>query len=227
MNMISVLTSLIAVPFYVGETFTFEVKFGFVSAGVMTLKTVEQTQKNGVQCWHFRLKTDGGVPFYKVKDEIHSFVSVSNFATVYYSKNINEGSYHKNTWISYDINNYKAIYPEGDTLDIPKGAVDPLAVFYYVRKLPLKEGAVFWVPYHVDRRSEMMKITVVKKEKVKVPYGEFECYLVEPTVSTGKNIFGADGGLKVWFTADEQKIPVLVDTKVFFGSMTGYLKDKK
>ncbi len=223
----NLLLALLSLPFYSGETLTFKVKYGFVSAGEMTLVVLGTEEKNGVSCWHFRLKADGGIPFYDVKDEIHSWVSVSDFATVYYQKDINEGSYHKNTWISYDPVSYKAFYPEGDTLDIPKGALDPLAVFYYARKLPLEEGKVFWLPYHVDRRSEMMKVEVKKKEKVKVPYGEFDCYLVEPKVSTGKNIFGAKGGLKIWFTADDQKLPVKVDTQVFFGSMTAELKDKK
>ncbi|MEO0140653.1 MAG: DUF3108 domain-containing protein [candidate division WOR-3 bacterium] len=216
-----------ALPFYSGETLTFKVKYGFISAGEMTLVVLGIEEKNGISCWHFRLRADGGIPLYNVKDEIHSWVSVSDFATVYYQKDINEGSYHKKAWIAYDPESYRAVYPEGDTLDIPKGALDPLAVFYYARKLPLDEGKVFWVPYHVDRRSEMMKVEVKNKERVKVPYGEFDCYLVEPRVSTGKNIFGAKGGLKIWFTADDQKLPVRVETQVTFGSMTAELKDKK
>ena len=227
MAMNILLAMAVSVPFYTGEALTYKVKYGFISAGEMTLRVLENEDKNGITCWHFRLKADGGIPFYDVKDEIHSWVSVADFATVYYQKDINEGSYHKNTWISYDPSNYRAVYPEGDTVDIPKGALDPLAVFYYARKLNLEEGKTYWVPYHVDRRSEMMKVEVKKKEKVKVPYGEFDCYLVEPKVSTGKNIFGAKGGLKIWFTADDQKLPIKVETQVFFGSMTAELKAKE
>lgn len=218
---------LLAVPFYAGETFVFKVKWGFITAGTLTLEVVSRETLRGEEAWHFRLRARGGVPFYRVDDLIESWARVGDLASLRYRKRLREGSYRAERQIDYYQDQGFAVYSEGDTVPIWPGSVDPLSIVYYARTLPLEEGASFKVPYHVDRRSDTVTIRVLGRERVKVPYGEFDCFVVEPVIPSGRNIFGAKGGLKLWLTADEERLPVKIVSKVFFGSMSGVLVEKR
>ncbi len=221
------MSALLAFPFYAGETFVFKVKYGFISAGTLTLQTVARESLRGYDVWHFRLRARGGVPFYRIDDLIESWARASDLASVRYFKRLREGSYRAQRLIDYFPDQGFAVYSEGDTVASFPGAVDPLSIVYYARTLPLEVGASFKVPYHVDRRSDTVEIRVLGRERVRVPYGEFDCFVVEPVIPSGKNIFGARGGLKIWLTANEERLPVKIVSKVFFGSMSGVLVEKR
>jgi len=65
---------------------------------------------------------------------------------------------------------------------------------------------------------------VLGKETVKVPAGKFDCIIVEPVMRT-EGIFKAKGRIKIWLSDDRYKIPVKMQTEVFFiGSVTAKLK---
>ena len=221
-----ILAQLGPAPFYPGEEFVFSVKYGFVGAGDMSIRVVGIEEMDGRTVWHFALRAKGGVPFYRVDDEIHAWADTSTMATVFYKKRIREGSYRDERWIKYDPANRRAYYPDGSEVSTPPGAVDPLTIIYYTRRLPLEVGREFRVPYHVDKRSDWVTVRVVGTERVRVPYGEFDCFIVEPVIPSGKNIFGSKGGMRIWISQDPQHLIVKVSTKVFFGSLTGVLKAK-
>ena len=77
---------------------------------------------------------------------------------------------------------------------------------------------------HTSKKNFPLKLKVLKKEKVKVPAGEFETLKVEP-VMREEGIFKAKGRIWVWLTDDQYKMPVMMKTEVFFlGSVTALLK---
>lgn len=227
MPLIPLLFLLSAVPFQVGEKVVLKVRYGLLTAGDITLEVKAQEPFRGRDSHHFLLtaETKGTFSkFYKMADEIHSYVDTESFATLRYEKDLEEGDYRAHKIIDYDPDSGLAFYPDS-VLEIPKGALDPLAVFYYVRLVDsLRVGDTLEVPYHVDKRSQMLKLPITKEKKLKTIWGKISCLLVEQNVE-GDNIFGTKGGFRLWITNDARKIPVRMEIKVPFGTLRGKIKE--
>jgi hypothetical protein len=104
---------------------------------------------------------------------------------------------------------------------------DAFSSLYYVRTQELIPEQDILVDNHTSKKNFPLKLKVLKKEKVKVPAGEFDCVVVEP-VMRAEGIFKAKGRIWVWLTDDQYKMPVLMKTEVFFlGSISAQLKEYK
>ena len=96
---------------------------------------------------------------------------------------------------------------------------------YYIRTQELIPGQDVFIDNHTSKKNFPLKLKVLKKERVKVPAGEFDCVVVEP-VMRAEGIFKAKGRIWVWLTDDQYKMPVLMKTEVFFlGSISAQLKE--
>ena len=209
------------ISFFQPETLVFDAKFGPFKAGRLYMISSGRTTWKGVPAYRFLLLASGGVPFYKIEDTITS-ITDTLLRPLLYHKIQHEGKYHAWMWISYDHNGGKANYSDGRVFNIPKGSLDPLTLVYFARTLDYSSNKVFKIPYHTDAVTETVKIKVVKEEKVRTPLGEFDCWVVTPSMKSGRNVFGGSGGLKVWIDK-KSRVPVKVEAKMIFGSVIGYL----
>ena len=62
-------------------------------------------------------------------------------------------------------------------------------------------------------------------EKIKVPFGEFECFVITPYSTNNKKLLKNNGQMKVWFTNDENRIPVKIQQSTNLGTMTMVLQN--
>ena len=69
-----------------------------------------------------------------------------------------------------------------------------------------------------------MQFTVARTEKVSVPAGSFQSVVVRPVFKT-KGIFGQNGRAEVWFTDDDRRMMVRMETHVAFGSISLLLRE--
>jgi hypothetical protein len=88
---------------------------------------------------------------------------------------------------------------------------------YYLRTQELWPGKTIAIDNHSGRRIYPLETRVLREERVTVKAGTFDCYVVEPFPRGGA--FRSKGSLVVWLTKDERKMPVLIKSKVFFGSV--------
>ena len=73
------------------------------------------------------------------------------------------------------------------------------------------------------RKIWPLNIKVIKKERIKVPAGQFDTVLVEPEMRE-QGIFISKGKkMEVWVTADERKMPVLMRSEIFIGLVSAEL----
>jgi len=96
---------------------------------------------------------------------------------------------------------------------------DVLSAFYFIRTQDLKVGKSLFVDNHTDKKNYPLEVKVLRKERVKVPAGTFNCVVVEPILKAS-GIFKQKGSLTVWLTDDEIKMPVLMKSKVIVGSIS-------
>jgi hypothetical protein len=89
--------------------------------------------------------------------------------------------------------------------------------------VPLEVGQTYEFNryYHVDRNPVV--IQVVRKERIKVPAGEFDAILVKPIIKS-KGLFSETGQAEVWFADDSSRKLLRLKTKLPFGTLYLELK---
>ncbi|MDA3792586.1 MAG: DUF3108 domain-containing protein [Elusimicrobia bacterium] len=216
------------VPWAVGEDLTFSIRWGFITAGYANMAVTEEIILDERPVYRIVTQARSAAffdPFYKVRDIVESYIDKEKLHTVRYKKQLREGSYEKDTTIIYDHKN-KMAYENGHKFEITEGVQDVLSALYYMRHKKLEVGKVYEFDVGTGKKLWPLKITVKRKEKIKVPAGKFKTYLVIPELRE-EGIFKAKGKLKVWLTADDKKIPVLMKSKIPVGSISAVLIDKK
>jgi hypothetical protein len=210
--------------FQIGEKLEFEVAFGPLVAGTATMSIPDTQTIKGRPCYHIvttARSTKFVDTFYKVRDRIETFIDMEGLFPWKFSKHLREGSYRTEQYVDYDQMRGK-IYYKKDTIDAPRFIQGILSSFYYVRTIPLKIKESFDIDNFGDGKIYPLKILVHKKDRVKVPAGEFDCIIIEP-IMREEGIFNRKGRLAIWLTDDQRQMPVLMKSKLPIGSIDARL----
>jgi hypothetical protein len=111
-----------------------------------------------------------------------------------------------------------------EQLDIPIEAetFDIYSSFFYVRHQHLEPGKSVYINVLDSKKLHRIEIRVLRKERIKVPAGEFDTIVIEPMVKP-VGVFEGKRGAYIWLTDDSRRIPVKAQTKVTVGSVTAVL----
>ncbi|RJP65867.1 MAG: DUF3108 domain-containing protein [Ignavibacteriales bacterium] len=213
--------------FKVGEKLTFDVKYGFVTAGVATFEIPKIKKISGRDVYQVVFQVSS-VPsfdwFFKVRDRYETYLDAEGMFPWRFEQHIREGKYSRDFSAFFDQRKGKAKTSEGE-YDIPKNVNDIVSAFYYVRTLDLsglKKGQKIHLENFYKNKVYPLDIVYHGKEKVDVGAGTFECILVEPLVQEG-GLFKSEGSILIWLSNDELRLPVKVKTKVIIGSIDAEL----
>jgi hypothetical protein len=215
------------VPFRVGEKLVFSVEYGFITAGEATMEVAGIDTIDGFPSYHLRTiaKTNEIFSsFYKVDDRIESHLDIERKVSRHFEKHLREGSYSRDFEVRFDHDNLRAYSTEGDTLEMLPETQDVLSAFFFLRTLDLRVGKTLSFPCHDNEKNYPLEVKVLRKEKVVVPAGKFVCYVVEPKLKSG-GLTRKGARMLIWVTADERKMPVLMETKIKVGAIAAKLKD--
>lgn len=211
--------------FGVGERLEFSISYGPIVAGNAVMEIKEITRYNNHKC--FRLVSTAKSNkffslFFKVDDRVESLMDVYGLFSLHFEKHLREGKYRTDRYVDFDQKQHLA-FADGDTIPVQEYVQDALSSLYYVRTLNLQVGNSVFVENHSDKKNYSLEVRVLKREKVRVPAGEFDCLVIEPMLRAS-GIFKHKGKLTVWLTDDQFKIPVLMKSKVAVGSIASKLK---
>jgi hypothetical protein len=213
-------------PFGEGERLEFEIKYGFISAGTAMLGIPGVVTERGHECYHIVSLAESNPVFsvfFTVRDVAESFLDVRELVPLRFEKRLREGDYRAHDLVHYDHDRHIAFYPNKDRIvPVSTGAQDILSSLYYVRMMDLTVGRSVFIENHADTKNYPLEIKVLRKERVDVPAGEFDCIVVEP-VMRGSGLFSHKGRLTVWLADDETRVPVLMKSKVLIGSISAVL----
>ena len=218
-----------------GEFYNFLVTWGVITGGSSSLSVQKLETLEGRPAYHIvsRANSSGIVDtFYHVHDTNESWLDVQSLLTVRYEKHIREGKYrieeagtldqvlHRYAVHSYRIDKNTYDFKQGN---LPPDILDVLGSLYYARTLPLAVGKSYTIDVFSGEKVWPLVVKVKKREKVKVPAGKFDCFLVQPLLRE-PGIFVAKGKkLEVWMTADERHMPVRMRSEVFIGHVSAEL----
>ncbi len=214
------------VPFTIGERLQYDVKFSFKSVGTGVMEVKEITDVRGRPSWHTVFTIKGGIPFFRVDDSMESWFDVFTLSSRRFHQRVHEGGY-KRTRL-YEMYPERAVFREGDKEEEPSvnSPLDDGSFLYYVRTIPLEVGKTYEVPRYFNPKANPVRITVLRRETIKVPAGEYKTVVLRPTFQS-RGIFSEDGKAEVWISDDEYRIMVQMKTSLKIGSINLYLEDVK
>lgn len=213
--------------FSVGEKLKFQVRWQFIVVGYATMNIENIVSVFNRKAYHIVVKASTAAFFdniYKVRNTNESWIDEESLCSLkFFSSNL-EGRFYKNETITFNQENSTCLIEEKKkTCQTPPFVQDVLSSLYYLRTMDIEVGKTYSIDAHSGDLSWPLKVTVLKKEKVKVPAGEFETFVVEPSIREGAGIFQAKGKLTVWLTADKYKMPVMMSSKISVGSIVAEL----
>lgn len=214
------------VAFGVNEKLSFDINYGFINAGHATMEVVRLIEYENRPCYLVVTRAKSNKffsTFYKVDDRVESIIDAVGLFSWRFEKNLREGNYRADRHYTFDQRNHVVFY-DSDTLPVPPYVQDALSVLYYVRTQKLEPGKSIFVDNFTDGKLYPLEVRVLKRERVTVKAGTFDCLVVEPLLKS-VGVFKHQGRLKVWLTDDRLKMPVLMKSKVLVGSISAELTD--
>jgi hypothetical protein len=213
--------------FTVGEKLTFQVSYGFITAGIAEYSIPKIVKIAGRDTYNvmFNVSSNSAFdPFYKVRDHYETFIDVEGLFPWRFEQHIREGGYSRDFSAFFDQRKGKAKTSEG-SYDIPKYVNDIVSAFYLARTFDFSkmvEGDKVHLENFYKDKVYPLDVVFRGRETVSVKAGKFRCIILEPLVHEG-GLFKNDGNLLVWLTEDEAKIPVKVRTKILIGAIDAEL----
>lgn len=210
-----------------GEKLTFDVKYGFVTAGIATMEIPEIKKISGRNAYHVTFEVNTVPSFdwvYKVRDRYETYLDVEGIFPWRFEQHIREGSYSRDFSAFFDQRKGKAKTSEGE-YDLPRYTHDIVSALYFARTLDYSnmkvDDRIHLQNFYKDKIYDL-DVKYLGRETISVEAGKFDCIIVEPLVKEG-GLFKSEGSIVVWLTNDALKIPVKVKTKVVIGSIDAEL----
>ncbi len=206
-------------PFKIGEKLTYTVKLFLFSVGEQILEVKEITQINGQLTYHLcsRVKTSGWADLlFSYNHRLESFVDVDTLYPYQVRSYVQEGdSPPKDVIVQIDQKKGVASIENRATekkweRKLSTTTLDITSLIYWLRNQELKVGQIFSFLLLEDTSLRPIKIEVVKKEKV----GNHLAFLCSE-VGSGK--------IKIWFSADKNRLPLRIETDITVGTLTSKL----
>lgn len=215
-----------AVPFKVGESLTYDVRFGAVKVGTGRMRVLGREDVRGRNAWHVRFSVSGGTFFYKVNDVYESWMDVVTLNSLRYHQDLNQGSRDRER--QFEIYPDRAVYRETTrgTEDRPSVS-DPLddgSFLFFIRTVPLEVGRSYTFNRYFRPDRNPVVIRVLRKERIRVPAGTFDAIVVQPIIKTA-GIFSEGGQAEIWLSDDDRRMMLQMRSRLSFGSLNLYLRN--
>jgi len=219
--------------FTAGEKLTFEINYGFVTAGTAILEILPDYQMiNGRKCYDINASVNSNTSFewvYKFTERFRSLIDVEGIFPWRFEQTINEPNYSKIYEANFDQENLKvkiASTVKGDKkpdeeYNIQQYVNDIISAFYYARTFDYsrsKEGDLYYIPYFHKSSTVSLPVKFLGRENADVSAGEFRCIMLQPNVKEGDLASKAED-IVVWVTDDAIKMPVMVKVNIIIGSV--------
>ena len=114
------------------------------------------------------------------------------------------------------IRNGKKLNFYSDTL------FSPYSLIHFLRKEKIEINNQYDYKIFDGKKIKNILFEVSKIEKVKVPYGTFQCLNIKPI--TEENVIKNNGFLELWYTNNNEKIPVKIKLETNIGTFIMKLK---
>jgi hypothetical protein len=214
-------------PFHPGEKFTYRAKWGFIQAGELTMEVLPMETVAGVKAYHFAMimKTSTTIDhIYKVRERQDSYCDIGMSHSILYKK-VSEGEHPRDVIVNFYWEKLEATRSNfGEKMapvHIVPGTFDTVSLYYVIRLKDIKENSLIEIPISEGDNNIMVKASVARREMIKIDEKMYDTFEVIPDMEMleSQNVVkkGDVPQLRIWFTADDKRIPVKIQSKVKVG----------
>jgi len=218
--------------FTFGERLTYRIHYGVLNGGTAYFEVGnEPVMVNDRKTYYLKVfgKSSGLADMmFKVNDQFESYMDVEALVPWKATKKVKEGNYTDSDFIVFDHRRRVASSRKGN-LAIPEGTKDIISSIYYARSLDMtnaQPGDIFPVTFYLDHQNYEFRFKFLGRETIEVDAGKFKALKVRPQVIKGR-VFKDSEAITMWVTDDENKIPLLVTSDIWVGSLKAEIKDMK
>jgi hypothetical protein len=202
------------------ETLYYNVEWRLITAGQVKLQW-----QPGPMGWQANVHVESvGLvsKLFKVVDDYSTNVRENQCAESTQMASL-EGSRSRETKVTYDYADQKAIYVERDRVKnaviesketpIPPCVRDIVGGLYFLRTLNLEPGQSVMEPVSDGKKSVIAKVEAQQREDVKTPEGVFKTIRYEIYLFNGV-LYKRPAHLNVWISDDRRKLPVQIRVRM-------------
>ena len=214
----------------------YRLNFIWLKVGEVTF-SCDSVKYQSHPAWHF--KAVGNTLkfydlFYAVRDTFESYLNFKNFSPLSFRRIVNQGNVHSLHQYEFPSGTGKIrtrVHRSGENLikdSIPyiSGSYDLLSSAYLFSSYNfdnMKKGQKIFFNMIVDNKNERLYFRYLGKEVEETDSGrKFLCHKICVWMMKG-DFFPEGEYLKVWFTADKNRLPLRVETKILVGSVHAVL----
>lgn len=216
-----------ALPWVDGEIMEFNVGWSIFDVATATMR-IDAIEHEGESAWQFTMTTRTNRfadRLYQVRNEVVSITDAAVTQVLYFSNNQREGNRDRDYEVTFQPADSTATYYDRhnddrhDPVWIFPGSFDPFSITHFVRSLAWDVGDRLIIPTTNGREPFLTDIKIISTETRRFRLGEFETYVLEPDIKDVGGVFrrSADGGIKFWFTKDEHRYPIRMESSVAVG----------
>ena len=210
------------VPFGKGERADYQVKYGPFSVGRGSTEVIGIDTVRGTETWHTAFRVRGGIPGFRVNNLMESWFDTRTLASLRHWQDFDEGPNERER--RFEIFPDSVFIQEGrdpePTVPLP---LDDGSFVYFMRTVPLEVGKTYSYDRYFRPDRNPVVFQVLRKERIKVPAGEFETVVMRPIIKS-RGVFAENGRAEVWITDDDRRLMVQLKTKLSLGSLSLHLR---
>ena len=212
------------------ETLTFTVDWRVFTAGTAVFHL--DAAPGGIEKISATADTVGAVNMlFPVVDRFQSGIDTKTGCSTGFNKQIQENRRKIATDLTFDYVHGKQIQNERNLVkgtathkeaNIPACVTDSLSAIFYAQSQPMAVGQTVSFPLADSMRTVTVGMKVEAREEIKTPAGTFQTLKVEPTADEG--IVKNRGHIWIWYTDDARHMPVQIQARLFWGTITFHLQ---
>ncbi len=221
--------------FTTGEELKYRVHYGFINAGVATMKIDDKIHMiNGRPTYKvdvYGRSTGVFDVFTKIRDNWGSYIDTSAILPLKAYRNIEEGKYRKYETMDFDQKKKKVEMSwldkntkkvkEKKTFETPKEVLDIVSGYYFLRTLDYsnyKKGDIISLKAFFDEELYDFRVKYSGRESLNTAVGKINAIVLTPVIPENK-LFDGENSISVWISDDANKIPLKIKANMFVGAV--------
>lgn len=226
-------------PFDSGERVVYDTNWnGLISVARAEIITTPQVV-DGKKFYNVRVEAKSSRALdliWKMRDTITSTIEAKSLAPSKFTFSQRENAKVIDTVAHYDPPTKKWTVRRDERkkvknydFDQPLNTLDPITAVYLARSQDFKVGDHLYFHIFGGKYRYLLDLEVEKRENVKIKSGNVDAFKIVPRV---KNLMKSGYAQRlneaaIWISADERRVPVLLTSKIVFGSVYMELVDQK
>ena len=201
------------------EKLLYRASFSGVDVATATLKSkkVKNIDNQDILRIEFKAKSKPSLKYiFPINDKIIIDVDLNTWQPLKIEKKISEGSYKQNSISTFDHKNQMFIYKE-DSISYDGEIFNPYSLIYYFRTLDFSSDTSYEIQVVDNKKVTPLKFFADEKVKVKTTKGKIYANKIWPKKINGEPFKNA-GKITMWIS-DKDKLPIIINLKMKFGSL--------